>query len=333
MYRHSQVLLFGILMCLSFAINAQEYGIASYYADDFQGKETASGEKYDKNKLTGAHKTLEYGTIIKVTRLDNKKSVQVRINDRGPFIKGRVVEVSKKAAEALDLVTAGTTQVKVEVVGKGKVTSPPVAPPVVVNKPKPADKAEVYADEIVDPRVTEKPKTTTPKPETPKEAIEEAKEDIVEEQKTEDDPADVVIITTTPKEDLDVEVVTIPPTSQTEPRVNQPKEESARLVKGQDYKQYDLYKIQLLRPKKQGFGVQVASLNDHDNMLKQVANLQEKYFKNILVSIEKGSGTNSVYKIILGPFPDMRTANSYKTKLKNRYKIKGFVVNLANGSY
>lgn len=323
MFKHSQVLLFVISMCCSFIINAQEYGIASYYADDFQGKETASGEKYDKNKLTGAHKTLEYGTVIKVTRLDNKKSVQVRINDRGPFIKGRVVEVSKRAAESLDLVTAGTTQVKVEVVGKGKVTSIPVAPPVVHTEPKPAEKPEIYEDEVITPPVKE----------TPRSIIEDAKKDIVEEETKKDDPADVVIITTKPEKDLDVEVVTIPQTTNTEPRVNQPKKETARLVKAQNYKQYDLYKIELLRPKKQGFGVQVASLNNHDNMLKQVATLQEKYFKNILVSIEKGTGTESVYKIILGPFPDMETANSYKGKLKKRYKIKGFVVNLADGNY
>ncbi|MCP4440963.1 MAG: septal ring lytic transglycosylase RlpA family protein [Aureispira sp.] len=101
-----------------------ETGLASYYSDSFHGKKTASGEKYDKNQLTAAHKTLPFGTMIKVTRLDNNKSVVVRINDRGPYIKGRVIEVSKKAADAIDLTKAGVAKVKIEVIKGG---SPSVA--------------------------------------------------------------------------------------------------------------------------------------------------------------------------------------------------------------
>ena len=96
-----------VLFALSFVFStkttliAQEYGSASYYSDKFQGRKTASGDLYDKNKFTGAHKSLEFGTQVKVTRLDNKKSVTIRINDRGPYIKGRVVDVSRAAAEKL----------------------------------------------------------------------------------------------------------------------------------------------------------------------------------------------------------------------------------------
>lgn len=333
MNKYLKVLFFGTLLCWSFVAHTQEYGVASYYADDFQGKETASGERYNKNKLTGAHKTLEYGTVVKVTRIDNDKSVQVRINDRGPFIKGRVVEVSKKAAEALDLINAGTAKVKVEVVGKGKVTAPPIAPPIVQKtEPKPTKKPKVFDEEIITPPavVEETVPAKTPETSTNKEIAE-----VIPPKPKVEKPTDVEIIP--PKEGATVEiadeVVVLPPTSTTEPRINEPKERSARLVKGQDYKKYDLYKIELLRPKKQGFGVQVASLNNHDYMLKQVASLQEKYFKNILVSIEKSGADDSVYKVILGPFPDMATAESYKSKLRSRYKIKGFVVNLANGNY
>lgn len=94
----------------------EELGLASFYSDLFHGKPTASGELYDKNKLTAAHKTLPFGTSIKITRLDNGKSVVVRVNDRGPYISGRIVEISKAAAEKIGLDKDGVTRVKVEVV-------------------------------------------------------------------------------------------------------------------------------------------------------------------------------------------------------------------------
>ena len=71
--------------------------------------------------MTGAHKSLPFGTIIKVTRLDTKKAIRIRINDRGPYIKGRIVDLSRKAAEQLDLIKLGEAKVKIEVVGKGEV--------------------------------------------------------------------------------------------------------------------------------------------------------------------------------------------------------------------
>ncbi len=95
-----------------------EKGQASYYADKFQGRSTASGEKYDKKKLTGAHRTLPFGTVVRVTNTANGKSVEVRINDRGPFKAGRVVDVSRAAAEKLDMIRAGVVNCTVEVISQ-----------------------------------------------------------------------------------------------------------------------------------------------------------------------------------------------------------------------
>ena len=99
--------------------NAQQVfvqkGIASFYADHFQGRLTANGDRYDKNELTAAHKTLAFGSKVKVTNLENQKSVIVRINDRGPFVKGRIIDLSKKAAEEIDIVRAGTGKIEIEV--------------------------------------------------------------------------------------------------------------------------------------------------------------------------------------------------------------------------
>ncbi|HUW04906.1 MAG TPA: septal ring lytic transglycosylase RlpA family protein [Williamwhitmania sp.] len=91
-------------------------GNASYYGSGFHGKRTASGEVFSKNKLTAAHPTLEFGTLVKVTNLTNGKSVVVRINDRGPFSKNRIIDLSEAAAKRLDMVDAGTAMVRVETV-------------------------------------------------------------------------------------------------------------------------------------------------------------------------------------------------------------------------
>lgn len=95
-----------------------EKGQASYYADKFHGKATASGEKYEKTKLTGAHRTLAFGTVVRVTNTANGKSVDVRINDRGPFKAGRVVDVSRAAAEKLGMIQAGVINCTVEVISE-----------------------------------------------------------------------------------------------------------------------------------------------------------------------------------------------------------------------
>ena len=90
-------------------------GIASYYGSDFHGKKTANGERFDMYDLTAAHKTLPFNTVVKVTNLDNKKSVEVRINDRGPFKKGRIIDLSLGAAKKINLIETGTAEVKLEI--------------------------------------------------------------------------------------------------------------------------------------------------------------------------------------------------------------------------
>ena len=92
-----------------------ESGIASYYHDRFHGRTTASGERFDQGAYSAAHRTLPFGTTVRVTRVDTGKSVIVTVNDRGPFKKGRVVDISRQAARDLDMVEKGLTRVKVEI--------------------------------------------------------------------------------------------------------------------------------------------------------------------------------------------------------------------------
>jgi rare lipoprotein A len=108
-------LLMIVNLCLA---QKAETGLASFYSDSFEGKKTASGELYRSSKLTAAHRTLAFGTRVRVTNLSNKKSVVVTINDRGPFVKERIVDLSRAAAAKLDFMDKGVTRVQVEVVGK-----------------------------------------------------------------------------------------------------------------------------------------------------------------------------------------------------------------------
>jgi rare lipoprotein A len=102
-----------------------EKGIASWYGDPYHGRQTASGEIYDMHRMTAAHRTLDFGTVVKVTRRDNGASVKVRINDRGPFIKGRIIDLSFAAAKKIGLDVDGVAEVKVQVVGYEEPAPPP----------------------------------------------------------------------------------------------------------------------------------------------------------------------------------------------------------------
>lgn len=110
------VLLFIVINVCSLATAQVEYGTASYYGTYFHGRPTASGEKYNQFALTAAHKTLPLGTILKVTNAHNNKSVYVKVNDRGPYVKGRIIDLSTKAADMLGYRNKGTAYVKIEIV-------------------------------------------------------------------------------------------------------------------------------------------------------------------------------------------------------------------------
>jgi rare lipoprotein A len=95
--------------------HAKNTGIASYYAAKFNGRRTASGEIFDNTLMTAAHRSLPFGTFIQVTNLRNNKSVIVRINDRGPYAKGRIIDLTKAAAKKIGVSRSGVARVKLEV--------------------------------------------------------------------------------------------------------------------------------------------------------------------------------------------------------------------------
>lgn len=101
-----------IVLCVSCAKPMMEQGMASYYADKFNGRKTASGDVFRNRKKTAAHKTLPFGTKVKVTHLKTGRSVKVRINDRGPFVKGRIIDLSKKSARKIGMLRDGISEVQ-----------------------------------------------------------------------------------------------------------------------------------------------------------------------------------------------------------------------------
>ena len=114
-------LAFGFLAGGAFAANSvtlyKNSAVASYYADKYHGRKTSNGETFNMYDMTAAHKTLPFNTKVKVTNLSNGKSVVVRINDRGPFVKGREIDLSKGAAVKIGMIKSGTAKVSLEIIG------------------------------------------------------------------------------------------------------------------------------------------------------------------------------------------------------------------------
>jgi len=235
--------------------------------------------------MTAAHKMHPLGTRLRVTRLDTKKSVIVRVNDRGPYLKGRIVELSYAAAKQLGMLNDGSLEVKVEVVGqdvavKEEAKTPPVAVPA------------VNTEEPVKPTSTA---NTTPPP-----------------APVETKPAPVAVV------EKKVNVIAAPVKTTTKLQVDKNK-----LVRG-DMGISGLFQIAIAHSDKKGFGVQVASVGTYESMMDKVAQLQGKWFDNILISLDGGKK----FRVILGPFDTEGSARAYENNLKKK-KIDGFVVNLA----
>lgn len=264
-----------------------EFGLAAYYHDDFTGRKTFYGITYNPNELTAAHMRHPLNTMLKITRLDNNKSVVVRVIDKGPYITGRVVDLSRAAAEKLGILKDGVAEVKVEVVSRSKAT-----------------KAEKTAKEAV-----------------PSPAVSKETNKIPSNYDTQASDKTVA-----PKKEDAAKVETAAAKTSAKGSTAKP-----QLV-GKEYQKYGLYKIALEKPGGKGFAVQVASLENYENVFQQVADLQAKWFDNILISIEKGD-VNPIYKIMLGPFDTESAATNYVKNLQVKHKIKGFVVDLSATTY
>jgi rare lipoprotein A len=116
LYLISAVTLIGLVLLYQVAGPYYEVGIASWYGPGFDGNLTANGEVYDMDGISAAHKTLPFGTVVRVVEFSTGKSIVVRINDRGPFIEGRIIDLSKGAARELGIIDKGITKVGLRII-------------------------------------------------------------------------------------------------------------------------------------------------------------------------------------------------------------------------
>ncbi len=398
-----------LLYCLGFfcvtQVAAQEYGLAGIYDDKFHGRKTAYGVTYDKNKRTAAHKKHPAGTRLRVTRTDNNRSVVVVVTDKGPYTYGKIINLSRAAAEAIDLVSVGVTEVKVEVIGREELTqtSPgtrsanddptssassskssttrqqdenvqtyeSTRPPQGANNSNEETKSQ---EERTSSNQREEEQTSSPSTVTPSTVVVTSRSPVqgemegknyqkyglhkIEISRPENPGFGVQVMALTSYEKVFPQIaefqgkgfkelyLNVDPSQAAYPYkliIGMYQDEASAkrygsdlrskygikgFVTGNEYTNY-FYKINLLQPEMQGYGVQVMSLASYENVLSQLADFDQRGFKNIYVNVEQGTG-RSVYKIILGLFDNPDSANRYKNDLRRKYQVNGFVVDLIN---
>ncbi len=285
--RQPLFILLGLFVCLTLSSFAwhrlEEFGKAGYYADALQGRKTANGEKYDKKLLTCAHKSYAFGTKLRVTRLDNKKAVIVRVNDRGPFTEGFVVDLSRAAAEEIGLVRDGRANVKVEVVETEKTATAAAS----VSRTATASTGSGSEAAAASSRT----------------------QIIKAKQKTASAAKPVTYSTENP----------------TPATVQKTRAEAAKDATGTE-----LYKVDLRTSAKSGFGVQISTMYDADNVLPIITKLQSQYPGKVMVSIERDEANDqSTYRVILGPYSTRKVAENQQKVAERKGNKKCFVVDLS----
>jgi rare lipoprotein A len=269
---------------------AQEFGIASVYSSKFQGSRTASGEIFNHNQLTAAHKRLPFGSLVKITRTDNGKSVIVRINDRGPFVSERVTDLSKAAGSRLGIGSEDEVRVKIEEYTDAKIQEGKSNSSIRLNGNPPLSK--------------QVPKPL-PMP----------------------DPVDYIASKGIGERSVLREYRSVPTKNVATQPVIIKKNSAIANFKGVEKNRAGFVALNMNKPNSSaGYAIQVAVLSNHENMVKKVDKLDDN-FNNVFVSIIKGKTGNPNYKVMIGPFESQASAASY-LKIVKRKSIDGFVVNM-----
>jgi rare lipoprotein A len=291
-------------------VGDKENGLASYYSNQYQGAETAYGVIYDKNELVAAHRIFPQNSVVKVENMENGKTVNVRIIDKGPFIPGRLIELSEKAAANLGMLGKATVQVELTLL------STPDQPARAITAPR-------TAEELARERALELANNPV---------VEESAPTLAERQPVITEPRPAPAAAPTPLEEAPkatlpaVQSTPTPTVTTSAAEVKALSVSSDELVRTATFAP-GTYKIALLKPTGGEFGVQVGSFKDMEGAMDKVSELQSKWFNNVLIE-RVSTGPGSVYKIILGPFETEKSAQRYSSDLKKRYKIPGFMVTI-----
>ncbi|MCC6458918.1 MAG: septal ring lytic transglycosylase RlpA family protein [Saprospiraceae bacterium] len=272
----------------------EEFGKCGYYADALHGRKTSSGEIYDKSGLTCAHKTLPFGTMIRVTRMDNKKSVVVKVNDRGPYLDGYVTDVSRKAAEALGLVRDGVTRVKLEIV-ENKTSNTGLRP------------AEYSSTSKVLPKSLEPVAPVT--------------------ASTGGGVGSTAQLAKSSKGQVSVAPIAHSAPASTAPEAlatAETKQPVAAASTG------ELYQVQVKPVGRKGYGLQLTSLSNAENILPETAKVQALWPGKVVINHEEQIATGAhLYKVILGPYATRKEAEAQQRRAASKGYKKAFVVDLA----
>jgi rare lipoprotein A len=308
-------------------IGYTQEGSASYYADKFHGRKTASGEAYNMNDMTAAHPRIKFNTKIKVTNLNNDKSVIVRINDRGPYTGGRIIDLSKAAAEKLNMIRSGVIPVKTEVVDKEefvivKEDETKENPTIELEKSKRKTKKKAEEEvkqtkvgRLLDRVFKGKKKQETKqqeKPQNPKKS----------EQKTESEP----------QQSSDKDRETKPKEANQEVKISTNKPKGGTIDKPQPVKNksneekfsgVNTYSLWGTIKYPNGFGVQIGSYTVLEKALEKGKAIYGKGFQDIF--IQTGwAGKNRIFRILVGE-GSSETVTALIPKLREAGYSGGFV--------
>lgn len=272
------------------SINSEETGYASYIANYLDGRRTAYGEVYNKNKLTAAHRTYPSGTLVKVTRLDNDKFIVVRINDKGPSDQTRLIDVSYAAAEVLDLVYDGIAMVKTQVVdADGNPISAPVSTLAANPTPTAYNRVEVPISYDYKPQFKQ-PENTTEKS-APASSI----------------PASRGIPgTTSPANPYQTDLQPKTPLSSEQP-----------VAYGSTSDQ------RIATAPANGFFIQLGAFSRRENAESLRNTLAAKGFNNVQIQ-----SSGQLFKTLVGPYSNAVDADQSKNKIIRELKMQGFVTEI-----
>lgn len=278
-----------------------EVGKCGLYPDAQHGKRTTSGELYDKNQLTASHKSYPYGTILRITRLDNKKSVEVRVNDHAPLLSGYVVDVSRKAAEILGITRDGAAKVKVEVVSQPN--------------------ASVVANSAVTtalPPSAQQP-TTTATPNTQSAAA------TAKGVSSAAEGASRLSVPGAQAAAPQTRTNALAPVAHSAASTTSPQTSPAASPGTSKLNVSELYQIEIKPVPVKTFGLQLAVLTSTENLFREIRKAQATWPQKIIISHEK-VGASTTLKLILGPFASRKEAEAQQKTAAQKGYPRAFIV-------
>lgn len=327
-----------LILGLGISVSAlgQQEGLGTYYADKYHGRSTASGELYNKFKYTAAHRTLPFGTVVMVTNLSNNRSVRVKINDRGPFSSGRIIDLSRAAAEQIDMIRMGEVKVRVQVVSGRVYESEPLVSrdgfsPVASPRSR-VSNVDLSKLPVVD--INGNPISPT--------AEQTYRYDPYEQPEQRDDsdrdyyglkPENQEVVSYTPGRQEPVAYVpgrvvapretdeAYEPTQRVASSSSAAATTSAPIARG-------LFRMTAYAQEAVGYGVQVGAYFDYKRLMAGLDEMARKGLQNTMVHHGVKNG-KPVYRILIGPYGSKAQADQMLRNLKSS-KLSGLTVDLSS---